>query len=254
MKSKPNRSLNSAANLRRTDVRTLYEQLSDRLRAEFAATYVAGNQIPTEEEIGRRYQLSRVTVRRAIQTLVDGGMLIRRQGKGTYLAQPKPRITYEIDRLGPFMAAFDTSGEPVSARLINFNWVTGKHVPALFERTDSALVYERLYETEGMPHAFLRIALPGRIGEKVTREDAASMGVYQILREKVGVTLIRATFNISTELPDAPLARRLQVSPTTPLLVLERISFDADDEVIEHTVHHLLPEVYKLSVNVKKLA
>jgi GntR family transcriptional regulator len=71
------------------------------------------------------------------------------------------------------------------------------------------------------------------------------------LREKVGVEPYRASFNISSELPDHTLATRLKVSPTTPLLSLERISYDAKGEALERTVHHLLPEVYKLSVNVR---
>lgn len=253
MKSKSNPDPGSAVILSRDNVRALHEQLSDRLRAEFEATYRAGDQIPTEEEIGRRYQLSRVTVRRAIQTLVDFGVLIRRQGKGTYLAHQKPRVVYEIDHLGPFMAAFASSGDKITASLIDFNWVTGKDVPAIFAGQDSALVYDRLYETEGTPHALLRISLPGRFGDKVTRADAASMGVYQILQDRLGVPPVRASFYISSELPDASQARRLRVSPTTPLLLLERISYDAADNAIEHTVHHLLPEVYKLSVNVKQV-
>lgn len=252
MKPKSNRQPKGAA-LARDNARPLHEQLSGRLRAELLFAYRAGDQIPTEEAIGGTYGLSRVTVRRAIQTLVDSGVLIRRQGKGTFVAAPKPRITCEIDRLGPFMAAFAASGENVSVRLFDFAWVSGEQVPAKFEGHENALIYNRVYNTEGAPHASLRIALPGPLGEKVSRGDAAKMGIYQILQEKVGVTPWRANFLISSELPDAQLAERLRVSPTTPLLMLERVSFDKKGNVIEQTIHHLLPEVYKLSVNVTKM-
>ncbi len=237
--------------LERGNPRALHEQLSDRLKSEFITTYSSGQQIPTEEAICQRYGLSRVTVRRAIQTLVDQGLLIRRQGKGTFLAQPRPRVTYEIDRLGPFMDAFANSGEQVGVSVINYAWVSGDQVPACFGPVDSALTYERLYETDGAPHGLLQIAIPSGLGEKVSRADAASFGLYQILREKVGVEPARATFNISSELPDAKLAARLRISPTTPLLLLERITFDASGRPIERTVHHLMPEVYKLSVQVQ---
>lgn len=252
VKSKPDRRAASGA-LARKNARPLHEQLSDRLRAELLFAYRAGDQIPTEEAIGGTYGLSRVTVRRAIQTLVESGILIRRQGKGTFVSPPKPRIICEIDRLGPFMAAFADSKENVSVRLFDFVWVTGDQVPATFEGHESALVYNRIYETEGTPHASLRITLPGHIGEKVSRGDAAMMGIYQILQEKVGAVPWRANFLISSELPDAQLVERLRVSATTPLLVLERVSFDKKGNVIEQTIHHLLPEVYKLSVNVAKM-
>jgi GntR family transcriptional regulator len=236
--------------LRREDPRALHEQLSTRLRAEFLSAYSPGHQIPTEEAICQTYNLSRVTVRRAIQTLVDQGLLIRRQGKGTFLAQPRPRITYEIDRLGPFMDAFAASGEQVTARLVGFDWGDESRVPACFAPAKSVLLYERVYETAGSPHGCLQIALPAHLGEQVSRADAASKGVYTILRE-MGVEPHRASFNISSELPDQALAARLGVSLTTPLLSLERISFDAKGQALERTLHHLLPEVYKLSVNVR---
>src|ERR1700731_1455559 len=222
--------------LERGNPRALHEQLSDRLKSEFLSTYSSGQQIPTEGVICQTYGLSRVTVRRAIQTLVDRGLLIRRQGKGTFLAQPKPRITYEIDRLGPFMDAFASSSEPVSATLIDFRWVTGKQVPECFSTVGTVLLYERLYETAGAPHGFLQITMPPFLRERGSRADAGSNGVYKILREKLGVEPFRASFNISSELPDAALAARLAVSPTTPLLALERISYDAQNVAIERTI------------------
>jgi GntR family transcriptional regulator len=243
-------SFGETVELRREDPRALHEQLSTRLRAEFLSAYPPGHQIPTEEAICQTYNLSRVTVRRAIQTLVDQGLLIRRQGKGTFLAQPRPRITYEIDRLGPFMDAFAASGEQVTARLVGFDWGDESKVPACFAPAKSVLLYERVYETAGSPHGCLQIALPAHLGERVSRADAASKGVYTILRE-MDVEPYRASFNISSELPDQALAARLGVSLTTPLLSLERISFDTKGQAIERTVHHLLPEVYKLSVNVR---
>jgi len=251
MKSESIPSPDEVADLRRGDPRALHEQLSARLRAEFLSSYPPGHQIPTEEAICQTYSLSRVTVRRAIQTLVDQGLLIRRQGKGTFLAQPRPRITYEIDRLGPFMDAFATSDEEVRAHLVDFYWGTEKQVPACFAPAKSVLLYERVYETGGTPHGFLQIAIPAHLGEHISRADTAQIGVYQILKEKVGVEPYKASFNISSELPNQTLAARLGVSSTTPLLLLERISYDAKGSVLERTVHHLLPEVYKLSVNVR---
>jgi GntR family transcriptional regulator len=251
MKAKSRTTTGEAANLRRGDPRALHEQLSARLRTEFLATHPPGEQLPTEEAICQTYGLSRVTVRRAIQTLVDQGLLIRRQGKGTFIAPPRPHITYEIDRLGPFMDAFAASGEQVTAHLVDFYWGTEKQVPECFAPAESVLLYERLYETGGTPHGFLQIAIPPHLGERISKADTACLGVYQILRERLGVEPYRASFNISSALPDHILAGRLGVSPTTPLLSLERISYDAKGEAVERTIHYLLPEVYKLSVNVQ---
>jgi GntR family transcriptional regulator len=238
--------------LRRASPRALHEQLSDRLRAEFRSAYAVGDQVPTEEEIGQAYGLSRVTVRRAVQTLVEQGALIRRQGKGTFIAPPRPRIVYAIDRFGPFLDAFPKD-EAVKVKLLAFAITTDADAAAVFasDKSGPTLVYERLYHTGGAPHAFLRIALPQRLGERVKRTEAASMGVYRILREKLGVAPVRADFRVSSELPDARRARLLKISGSTPLMVLHRISYDRDGDPIEQTIHHLLPEVYELSVSVE---
>ncbi len=251
-KSMPNS--HRATALERTNARALHEQLSDRLRADLASACSADGRIGTEKEIGSAYRLSRSTVRRAIRTLVEEGALVRRQGKGTFLARPKPRITYAIDRFGPFMAALTEANETVSVRLLDFTWCTGERVPKQFGSENAALIYERLYETANIAHALLQIALPGRLGERISRADASAMGIYQILREKLGIDPVAASFNISSELPDLRLAQRLGISPTTPLLTLERISYDRHDVIVERTMHHLLPDVYKLNVNARNHA
>jgi GntR family transcriptional regulator len=237
--------------LRRADPRALHEQLSVQLRADVVKNVSAGEQIPTEEAISQAYSVSRVTVRRAIQTLVDQGLLIRRQGKGTFTAAPRPRVTYEIDRLGPFMDAFATSGIKATARLIDFFWSSEEPVTRCFGTSEPALVYERLYETDGIPHGYLKIAIPGPLAERVSRADAETKGVYEILRKRGRIAPVRASFSISSELPDAALAKHLRVSRATPVLSVDRISYSAEGEPIERSLHYLLPDVYKLSVNVQ---
>lgn len=234
----------------RDSARALHEQLSDRLRAEVIATLEPGQQIPTEGELGQSYGLSRITVRRAIQTLVDQGVLIRRQGKGTFVARRIPRIEYAIDQFGPFVDAFTLAGETVSISVLQFHWIH-KAVPSVFHERESALVYTRLYETRGKAHALLEICLPHNLGKRVTREDTETMGSYQILQEKLAVYPVHAEFLISSELPNQALAQTLNTSPSTPVLVLERVSYDKEGMALEKTVHYLLPEVYKLKVAVE---
>lgn len=236
--------------LDRSDARALHEQLTDRLLYEFLPKRDVGDRIPTEHEIVEILGVSRVTVRRAIDTLVKRGILVRRRGKGTFVARAKPKIVYEIDRIGPFLDAIAASGETAEALLLDFNWVHGESVPSCFPPRSSALVYSRVYVTEGAPHALLQISVPQRIGEHISRADASSSGIYKLLRERVGAIPARANFSISTEMPNADLVRKLKTSPTSPLLVVERTSYDAKGVAIENTIHYLLPEVYRLNVNI----
>lgn len=243
---------NSLPGLLRQSPRALHEQLSDRLRADLAASYRPGDRIPTEEEIIRAHGLSRVTVRRALQTLVDDGVLIRRQGKGTFLAGRRPQVVHRIDRFGPFLDAFTASGVDVQVTLLDFQWAVPDDVPGpLKVEGRKGLVYDRLYATDGFPHAVNRITLPGDLGASVTPAHAEAMGVYQILREVLGIVPARAEFEIISEMPDAALGRILRISPSTPLLILDRLSFDATGRAIERTRHHLLPDVYRLTFGIE---
>lgn len=237
--------------LSRESVRALHEQLSDQLLTHLLARHEVGKRLPTEEELTRAYGVSRVTVRRAIQTLVSQGMLIRRQGKGTFIARPKPQIVHPINRLAPFVETFMASGEEVETTLLDFTWIEGSDVPPVFrDAGGSALTYSRLYVSSGTPHAVTRIVLPEPLGEKVSRSDASSRPIYDILRKKLRVVLSRADLIVSSQVPDARLARVLGVSPSTSLLVIERTSYDADENPVETTTHYLRPDVYKLSVSV----
>ncbi len=241
--------------LLRQSPRALHEQLTDRLRAELASVYRPGDRIPTEGDIMRAHRLSRVTVRRALQTLVDEGLLVRRQGKGTFLASHRPRVAHRIDRFGPFLDAFRASGVEVEVTLLDFRWeLAGELPPAFGTSKAKALVYDRLYSTDGFVHALNRITLPGELGEAVTPRHAEAMGVYQVLHEVLGIVPARAEFEVISELPDVALARALRISPSTPLLILDRTSFDASGRPVENTRHHLLPEVYSLNFGIQAAA
>ena len=68
----------------------LYAQIIERIRQDIIqGAYPVGSRIPAEHELEKRYGVSRVTVRRALQELTDGGMLERKQGKGTFVSQPR---------------------------------------------------------------------------------------------------------------------------------------------------------------------
>ncbi|HEX3468967.1 MAG TPA: GntR family transcriptional regulator, partial [Candidatus Elarobacter sp.] len=96
--------------LQRQSSHSLYEQIADRLRQTIIASDEPG-QLPTEEALVQLYGVSRSTVRKAVQRLVDESLLVRRQGKGTFVAQPIPKIVHSIDRLAPFYETFRQAGE-----------------------------------------------------------------------------------------------------------------------------------------------
>lgn len=96
----------------------LYQQLMSRLRNDImAGVYPSGGRIPSEQVLCEIYGISRVTVRKAMLDLVQEGLLVRRQGKGTYVAQE--RIQRNLQQITSFSQACRQNGHTAAARLIS---------------------------------------------------------------------------------------------------------------------------------------
>lgn len=101
----------------------LYQQLMTRLKNDImAGVYPAGARIPSEQLLCDTYGVSRVTVRKAMLDLVQEGLLVRRQGKGTFVAEE--RIQRDLQHITSFSSACRQMGHTASARLISAEWST----------------------------------------------------------------------------------------------------------------------------------
>lgn len=240
--------------LSRESARALYEQLTDQLREYLLGQSAVGGQLPTEENLMQMYSVSRSTVRRAMQRLVDEGVLVRRQGKGTFIARQTPKIVHSIDRLAPFMETFKQAGADLETTLIDFSWSEKPELPEKLAGWElPVLSYRRRYVSAGVPHSVTQVYLPRHLGRRVSRSEVEAMPVYDLLRKKLRVSLSKAEFLVSCRPPTKDLSETLELSPSTSLLVLERITRDDAGNAVEATTHFLRPDVYKLSVEVSDL-
>lgn len=254
---KPRATVNAARpwqNLQRESATSLYEQIADRLRQHVSAGE-PGVKLPTEEALMSIFAVSRSTVRKAVQRLVDESMLVRHQGKGTFVSRPTPKIVHSIDRLAPFMETFRQVGEDIHTKLIEFAWIESADLPIELDGWQRPVLgYQRLYTSRGVPHAITRIRVPAKIGSRITREEVDSAPIYQILQEKLGIRLARAEFLVSCRQPTFEISESLDLSQSSFLLVLDRITRDEKGEPVEMTTHFLRPDVYQLSVALDGLA
>ena len=104
--------------LEKTSQSPLYQQLMQRLRGEIGAgAYAAGARIPSEQELTERYGVSRVTVRKALAELTQDGLLVRRQGKGTFVAGK--RLSRDLHSITSFSQACRQVGKTAHTRLLH---------------------------------------------------------------------------------------------------------------------------------------
>ena len=203
--------------LERESVRSLYEQAADRLRAHFMGMR-PGERVPTEAELTRFFQVGRSTIRKALQRLVEEGLLVRSPGKGTFIARAVPCIIHSIDRVSAFMDTFRRNGEDVRTQMIDFGWL-GREVPLPEKLRDwprPVLRFDRLYVSRGIPHAVARVCLPYTIGNHISSADVESTPVYRMLREKFAQEPMGSEFLVSCEQPPKNISDLLEVSPVRP--------------------------------------
>jgi GntR family transcriptional regulator len=227
---------------------SIHQQLAERLRAQ-VSQMAPDSQMPTEKELVDRYGVSRTTVRRALRGLVDEGLLVRRQGAGTFVA-PR-RIVHPLDQLRPFISIFASIGKRPEGKVLRFEWVTEPQLePQTDQPVDGALLIRRLYTIDGAPQAVADIAVPDPFGQRISRAEIEEHPIYQVLQDNLGLTLSYGRIRLTSQGAPEDLAKPLDVSTGHPLLVLQRATMDADDRLLEHATYYLLPDRFELRLTV----
>jgi GntR family transcriptional regulator, nutrient-sensing system regulator len=192
-----------------------------------------GSSVPTERELTVDLATSRTTVRQALAELVGEGRLVRRQGSGTYVAEPK--IVWPL-RMHSFTEQAAASGLPSSSRLLDaVRERAGKDLAGKLGIKSGAAVYciKRLRLVDGTPMAVEASYLPAARFPGLIAELRRTSSLYEVLVNVYGVQPISAEETIETAPASPHEAELLGVDTGLPMLVLGRHSFDADHKPIE---------------------
>jgi len=214
----------------------LYRQIKALITQDLqAGLWKPGEVIPSEFELAARFKVSQGTVRKAIDELAAENLLVRRQGKGTFVATHSEQTTqYRFLRL----TADDDRGRPLERRLLECRRARASAdvARALELKTGDAVVLLRRMLLDGaQPVVLDEIWLPGRWFKDLTSERLARYRgpMYALFETEFGVRMIRAEEKIRALAADAASAELLAVSPGAPLLSVERRSFTYGEKPVE---------------------
>jgi GntR family transcriptional regulator len=214
----------------------LYEQIKAMILASLqAAEWLPGDAIPSEMELAVRYAVSQGTVRKAIDELAAQNLLVRRQGKGTFVATHQEEDwQYRFLRLEP------DSGEKLQLKNQFLVCECGKsdsHIAQLLKLKagDPIIRIDRVQSYAGKPIVFEEIWLPeGRFkGLTLDMLNAWSGPVYAFYESEYATHMVRAEEQIKAVLADENLALHLQIPIGSPLLSVERVAFTYDNKPVE---------------------
>ncbi|MGW5273855.1 GntR family transcriptional regulator [Streptomyces sp. NPDC004044] len=214
----------------------LYYQLSQQLEAAIEQGRLApGSLLGNEIELAARLGLSRPTVRQAIQSLVDKGLMVRRRGVGTQVVHSQVKRPLELSSLYDDLEA---AGQRPATRVLanRIEPATARIAAALGvpEGTDVHLV-ERLRSAHDEPMALLRNHVPAGLVDLGT-ERLEATGLYRIMRA-ASITLHSARQSVGARLATAEEAAQLAEPEGAPLLTMERTTYDDTGRAVEFASH-----------------
>ncbi len=212
-----------------------YVQLRQRLTAGVdQGVLKRGSPLPPEREIASLTDLSRVTVRKAIQALAEDGLVIQKQGSGSFIAENTPKIEQSLSRLTSFTEDMSRRGMVSASRWLE----RGVFMPSPDEVITLALPSDasvsriaRLRTADDKPMAIERASLPLTI---LPNPLAVETSLYSVL-EEAGFRPVRALQKISAINLGQADADLLEIEPGKAGLKIERISYLADGRVVEFT-------------------
>lgn len=228
--------MNKPATIHSPTFSPLYRQIRGLItRSLESGEWGPGDVIPSESELAIRFGVSQGTVRKAIDEMAAENLLVRRQGKGTFVATHNdPRSFFRFLRLAA------NEGELQALKSIPMECWRAKAGPDVartlaLEPGAPIIIVRRLLRFGNEPAVFDEIYLPGELFPDLTL-DILKSGIgslYSLFESRYGVRMIRADERLRAVSADRVSSELLQVAEGSPLLLVERVTFTYADKPVE---------------------
>lgn len=213
---------------------------------------IPGTALPSERALAQALALSRMTIRKALEELVAVGLVEKRQGSGTYIRELPVEQT--IDRLAGFSEEAAQLGFRPRSRFLDVsthpadpNIATSLGV----ESGQSLLRITRLRLASDVPLA-LQVAHLGPILADLSIDRLRGVGsLYRTIEAQFGIQPSRARQKIASRLPTPCEQDLLEIGPQTPVLALERTTFDSEDRAFEFVRSAYRGDRYRMALDLR---
>jgi GntR family transcriptional regulator len=218
----------------------LYAQVEAALAERIAAgEFGADGQMPSEDELTAAFQVSRTTIRTAIQGLVRRGLAEIRRGRGTFVATPA--IVQELTSLTGFVEDMEALGKSASARLLEWREVRADATVArqlALPLAASVIRIRRTRLADGIPLSYDETFLPKDLGERIVMNDLEAMPIFTLLEEQYDTPLEEAQYLLQASVADETVSEALGVRPGSPVFLIERTSHAVGGRPVDYERLH----------------
>ncbi|NBD28167.1 GntR family transcriptional regulator [Paenibacillus glycinis] len=214
---------------------TVKQHLLDAIKS---GHYQPGDQLPTEDELCKLYNVSRTTIRQALQQMELEGRINKVQGRGTFISAAKSEIVHHM--LAPivnFSELMETLGRRSESRLLETS-VVPAHAPfqSLLEIPELSPVTKlvRLRLADDQPVAYETIYLPWSMAPGLSNEKEIG-SLFKLLKDKYGHQIDRSVDTLKPVIADEEIAMLLRIDPGSPSIHIRTVSYLQDNTPIEYS-------------------
>ena len=243
--------------MRTNRVVPLYHQVQHLVRHRVAqGEYRPGSQIPSEHELCRELDVSRVTVREALRELVRERVLIKIQGKGTFVApqakneMPAIKYTGFLEQVYDRVRRLDVKFVEIDRVPLSEELRTLLHLPD----TETELVrIRRLRHINDSPFSYTVNYLPVELGSRVNENDLYQRPLLEIIQEDLKVPVVSAHETVEAAPADPEVATQLGIAVLFPVMHIKRVMYTEHDRAFELVETFYRADKYKYSVDLVRV-
>mgnify|MGYP002715477298 CR=1 FL=1 len=213
----------------------VYIKIHNQIKRDIeAGIWKVGDRIPSERALSVKFDVSRMTLRQALQTLVDEGILERRIGAGTYVARQK--VQEKMSGTTSFTEIMRSQGKFPSSKTISYRTVS----PSLSEQErlqlgekDKVVRMERIRLADGVPISFEVTTIPAALVKDFSRSEVTD-SFYATMEQKGGYRIGRAKQTVMATLASENIAEHLNIKKGDAILRLRQITYLDDERPFEY--------------------
>ena len=218
----------------------LYAQVENVIIDRIANGSLApGSRLPSEDSLVQEYAVSRTTIRAAIQSLVQRGLVEIRRGKGTYVTQPK--ITQELTELTGFVEDMQALGRQPTAKVLHQQIVAANQVVArrlALPQGTPVVRIQRVRLADSMPLSYDETYLLKELGEMVIADNLDTEPIFSLLEQKYNTPLVEAEYQLEAVCADATVAQALRIGVGSAIFLIERTSYSIGHRPVDYEKLH----------------
>lgn len=233
----------------------IYKSIADQLRIRLnSADYNIGSPLPSEKRLSEEFAVSRMTIRKAVDLLIDWGLVVRRHGSGTYVA--KKDVHHETSNLTGFIEVMKNQGKQVMSEVLEFLVMPAPPAIAsqLRIKIDERIYYSRRVRTvDGKPLMVEDSYMPVKLFRNLSVAHLEG-SKFTYIEDECQIAICGNYESLTPVLADRKMAALLNIEQQTPILRITSLSYSDDGQFLNYSVMFRNASEYQVDYHLRRIS